>query len=98
ATIAAAIQDGTFQRVAPIYVTTDNYIIDGHHGWAGSVADEYIEGKDLSIPVVRVDMPITDALREATTWTRAQGLGAQALGAKRLRVKYDDSEERDDHG
>ena len=91
-TIAVAIEEGNFHRTSPIYVTTDNYIIDGHHGWAGTVAQELISGNDQpDVPVVQVNMNITDALREAVAWTHAMGVGGQGMTAKTFathRIKY----------
>lgn len=52
----------------PIVVSRDNYVVDGHHRWAASVALDAQDGRlgdDVSMPVIRVDMPILDLLGEA---------------------------------
>jgi len=51
--------DGTPKYASPIIISQDNFIIDGHHRWAAA----YMLGlQDKSIPVIRIDAPITSIL------------------------------------
>ena len=51
--------DGTPMYASPIIISQDNYIIDGHHRWAAA----YKLGlQDKSIPVIRIQAPITSVL------------------------------------
>lgn len=59
-------------REKPIFVTKDNYIVDGHHHWAALVA--YKEGKDFKVPVYKLDCDIGKALRMANEFTKKAGL------------------------
>ena len=55
----------------PLFVSKDNYIVDGHHRWAARGAR--LEGeKEVPVNIVRVDMPIIELLAEAETFTRAR--------------------------
>jgi hypothetical protein len=108
--IADAIASGAFDpTTGRIWVTSDNYVIDGHHRWAATVADEYATGTTINIPVRRLDMDIGTALTTATYWTQEMGIGGASLTAKAYRLmveaaalgismKFDDSEPRDDAG
>ena len=57
-----AIHEGQLTE-APIFVSKDDYVVDGHHRWAANIAAAYDDGvADEQIPVHRVDMPIIDIL------------------------------------
>lgn len=52
-------KNGTPMYASPIIISQDNFIIDGHHRWAAA----YMLGiEDKSIPVIRIDAPITSIL------------------------------------
>lgn len=62
-----------------IYVSSDNYVIDGHHRWAAAVGADAEDGLgDLKIKVVRVDMPITEVLRVSNAFTEEFGIEPQS--------------------
>lgn len=61
-----------------IYVTEDNYVIDGHHRWAAAVAESYRTGEPLEIPVTVVHTDIGSALTIANYWTEEQGIPPSA--------------------
>lgn len=48
-----------------LFVSADNYIVDGHHRWASVTGVDLADGVagDLSLPIARVDMPILDLLQ-----------------------------------
>lgn len=93
-----------------IFVSRENYVVDGHHRWAAEVALKLKTNGEVKVPVFRVDMPILQLLKVATTYSQDMGVMARALG-KSLRVfvnhckgvdcpisKYSPDEPRDDHG
>jgi HK97 family phage portal protein len=71
--IAQAMRDGTASEES-IFVTRDNYIIDGHHRWAATVSNEYIDGQMLTMPVRVLDIDIVTALGMADEYTAQQGM------------------------
>jgi hypothetical protein len=71
--IAQAMRDGTTTEES-IFVTRDNYIIDGHHRWAATVSNEYIDGQTLTMPVRVLDIDIVTALGMADEYTAQQGM------------------------
>lgn len=59
-----------------IVVSRDNYILDGHHHWAGQIGyDAKANGKlgKLKTKISRVDISITDLLAEADKFTGGKG-------------------------
>jgi hypothetical protein len=60
----------------PIFVSKDNYILDGHHRWAAKVgldAADNILGNTTSIKIARVDASITQLLQHAEDFTGGAG-------------------------
>jgi hypothetical protein len=73
--IAQAIRDGKLDD-ATLIVSKDNYIVDGHHRWAATVAVDYednVKG-DLKMQIIRVDMNIIDLLGEAKKFSADMGI------------------------
>lgn len=60
-----------------IYVSRDGYIIDGHHRWAGKIAQDLSDGRtgDVTIRVRVIDMPILEVLDAA--FDHAQSMGVK---------------------
>lgn len=61
-----------------IFVSKDNFIIDGHHKWAAAVGLKYTEGQNFKMKVVRVDLPVTVLYHVANMYT--DKMGYQRLG------------------
>lgn len=58
-----------------IYISKDNYVIDGHHRWAAAVGADSKDGLgDLKVKVVRVDMNISEVLQVANDFTDEFGI------------------------
>lgn len=59
-----------------IFVSSDGYVIDGHHRWAAMVGldskDGKLGGKKIKVRVI--DMPIQDVLKEANAFTSVMGI------------------------
>lgn len=65
---------------APIFVSRDGYILDGHHRWASVVAYDLADGVKESIPmnVQVVDMDIEDLVKETNNFAEQIGIAAKA--------------------
>lgn len=71
-------------KANPIFISRDNYVIDGHHRWAAVVGRDATDGHlgDSKMPVIRVDAPISEVLHIANKWSSDFGI-AQAAGVKK---------------
>lgn len=51
----------------PIVVSSDNFVIDGHHRWATLLAYDYLDGKNVPITerVYKVNLPGMELIKEA---------------------------------
>lgn len=60
----------------PIFISKDNYVIDGHHRWAAIVGKDAADGKlgDSTMKVVRVNAPVAEVLQLADAWSRRVGI------------------------
>lgn len=59
----------------PIFVSRDNYIVDGHHRWAALVGRDTEDGKlSHTLPILRVDAPISETLLLANQWSKQFGI------------------------
>jgi hypothetical protein len=74
-----AMQEGKVPE-SPIWVSKDNYIIDGHHRWAAKAALEYASGKPVMMPIHRVSSDIVTVLYEANKFAHEWGVGGRAVG------------------
>ena len=63
----------------PLFVSRDNYIVDGHHRWAAIVGAEFQEGHPIDIEIERVDEDIKPLLDQAKIF--AAGLGIPQAGS-----------------
>jgi hypothetical protein len=70
-----AIQAGKIPPSA-IFVSDDNYVIDGHHRWAATVGVQYGDNSEekLQMPVARIDMKILPALAAANDFATMMGI------------------------
>lgn len=68
----ASPDSGVFE---PIFVTKDNYVIDGHHRWAANIGVDALKGRPFgSMKVRRVDLSIAEALKIADDFMDEWGL------------------------
>src|ERR1051325_11259137 len=51
----------------PIFISRDNYVVDGHHRWAAVVGRDAADNKlgNLKMNAIRIDAPISEVLLEA---------------------------------
>ena len=64
---------------APIYVSSDGYVLDGHHRWAAVTSHEIMSGREAMMNVRVIDMPIDQLVKESNQF--AQDIGVQAKAA-----------------
>lgn len=65
----------------PVFVSRDNYIIDGHHRWA-AVVGRNLQGArrgTLMMRTIRIDAPISEVLTLAKAWAKAFGMAEKAV-------------------
>lgn len=81
AKIAAGFRGGTYPD-APIFVTRDGYVIDGHHRWAAKVGIDTEDNRlgEVMMPVRVIDMEIGEALDFAGEFSATIGIQQEALG------------------
>lgn len=79
--IANAIRENKLDE-ASLFVSRDNYIVDGHHRWAATVGVDLDDGRpgDLSMPVSRIDTDIITILSEANTFAAEWGIPQAGFG------------------
>ncbi len=67
-----------------IFISSDNYVVDGHHRWAAVVGKDAEDGTlgDSKMKDVRVNAPISEVLHLANAWSEKFGI-AQAAGVKK---------------
>ncbi len=77
-----AMRDGKVPD-APIYVTRDGYIVDGHHRWAAKMGLDLEDGKlgDVDMPVHMIDADIGYILDVSNGFTEMAGIKAKATGS-----------------
>ena len=67
-------KEGFYKRLV---VSRDDYILDGHHTWAGEIGVEASKGTlgdEKTVKIARVDISITKLIDEANKWMKEQGL------------------------
>jgi hypothetical protein len=82
--MVASIKDGSMDLGSgSIFVSADNYVIDGHHRWAAAVAVDLEDNKegDIKLPIRRVNASILDVLVEANQFTEDWGIPGVGIGA-----------------
>ena len=63
-----------------IVVSKDNYVIDGHHRWAASVALELAGEGSRKMKILKVDMPHEQLIGVTKKWNESQGIKGLELG------------------
>lgn len=75
AAIAKVLGSGKKLNEERLVVSEDNYIVDGHHRWAATVAHDTRKGSsnNIEMPVSRVNIDIITLLDEANKFTGGKG-------------------------
>lgn len=76
--MVSAIEAGKMSNTDPktdsIFVTSDGYIVDGHHRWAANVAIETDTSKPIMMPVRQIQGDIVSILAIANRFAKEMGL------------------------
>jgi hypothetical protein len=73
------LEDGT-ARDRAVFITKDNYVVDGHHMWAAQIIRDIKQpSKDFKVPVVRVNIDIGRALTLGREFQADWGLKRQLI-------------------
>lgn len=69
---------------APIFVSKDGYILDGHHRWAAMVGLAMADGRPepVKMDVIEVDMDIEDLVNETNNFASKIGIAQKAGKSK----------------
>lgn len=80
--IMRAMQSGE-EILGTVMVSSDNYVIDGHHRWAAEAGIEnWSSVGDGQMNVVRIDLPIQQVLDEANAFAEKMGIKSQAASMR----------------
>ena len=85
ANVAQMMTDPTWDPGAsPIFISSDGYILDGHHRWAAVVGRDAEDGRlgDSTMNVIRINAPMSMLLYAALDFTKAFGLNGKAAKVK----------------
>jgi len=68
----------------PIFISSDNYVVDGHHRWAATVGRDAEDGKlgDSTMKVRRINAPISEVLHLANEYSTRFGIKQKGVGAE----------------
>jgi hypothetical protein len=87
--VAAMMTNPKFDPGAePIYVSSDNFVIDGHHRWAAAVGRDAEAGRlgQSTMKVYRLDAPASEVLLMARIWAKKFGIQGIGTGASAVRT------------
>ena len=74
---------------APIYVSRDGYVVDGHHRWAAVTSAAIKAGKPTDMKVRVIDMDAKDIIPMANKFAEEQGVAAKKADANQEGPKSD---------
>lgn len=87
--IAGAMEGGTFPKnLAPIVITNDDYVLDGHHRWAAGAALALSNPRSRAYrdtTALQIDVPITDGFHLANEF--AADIGMPQVSVKQNKFK-----------
>lgn len=65
---------------APIFVSKDNFIIDGHHRWAALVGLNMADGRPepIEMNVIQIDLPIEEVIKRTKEFCDSIGIESKA--------------------
>jgi len=74
---------------APIYVSRDGYVVDGHHRWAAVTSAAIKNGEPANMKVRVIDMDAKDIIPMANKFAEEQGVAAKKADANQEGPKSD---------
>jgi hypothetical protein len=86
--MAASLQSGKLTE-APIFVTKDNYVLDGHHRWAATIVND-VRSKygTTTMPVHRLNVDIGTALTKAVDFQNKWGIAPKGVTMGHVMKRY----------
>lgn len=73
-------EDGEIPKDERILISSDGYVVDGHHTWGAAVAFAF-DNPGTELPVYRLSVTAKEALDVSLTWSKANGFESQAIDA-----------------
>jgi hypothetical protein len=73
-------EEGSIPADERILVSSDGFVIDGHHTWGASVAFAF-DNPGTKIPIYRLSVTAQEALDISLEWSTANGFEGQAIDA-----------------
>ena len=89
------VAEGQIPQTKYLLVSSDNYVVDGHHNWAADVALS-LNDPAQQVPILRVDAPAVQVISMAHQWATDHGYESVPLG--KTKVKKGDTPGHDFHG
>lgn len=75
------VYDSGEKRIKPIMASSDNYVLDGHHGWAATTIVDFDNPKaNIRIPIYRIGVKHEKALDLMRAYSREHKIANRALG------------------
>ena len=74
-------EEGGIPADERILISSDGFVIDGHHTWGASVAFAF-DNPGTTLPVYRLSVTAKEALDVSLEWSTANGFEGQAIDAK----------------
>ena len=73
-------EDGGIPEKERILISSDGFVVDGHHTWGASVGFAF-DNPGATLPVYRLSVTAEEALSVSREWSTANGYEAQAIDA-----------------
>ncbi|NBR23365.1 MAG: hypothetical protein EBU08_06240, partial [Micrococcales bacterium] len=74
-------EDGKIPKDERILISSDGYVVDGHHTWGAAVAFAF-DNPGTELPVYRLSVTAKEALDISLKWAKDNGFEGQAIDAK----------------
>ena len=72
---------------APIYVSRDGYVIDGHHRWAAVTSNAIRDGRPTDMSVNIIDMDAKDIIPMANNFADKMGVATKKAASEHIKMK-----------
>jgi hypothetical protein len=73
-------EDGKIPKDERILISSDGYVVDGHHTWGAAVAFAF-DNPGTELPVYRLSVTAKEAMAVSLEWSKANGFEGQAIDA-----------------
>lgn len=78
--MAQAARDGKFDPgKEPVLMSSDNYILDGHHRWAAQILRAAKDGIRATLAGFKVNLPVDTLLAASNAYTDAMGIARKSF-------------------